>query len=327
MSARQTVFMFSGQGSQYYQMGRELFEKDVEFRSLLMQCDEVARPFIQNSIVDTIYSEIAKSTPFDSVVLTTSAILAIEVSLATYLIRRGIKPDLLIGYSLGEFSASVIANVMSFKDAVLVLTQFGQAINETTCAAGLLAVVDTPHLISRHPELFGSCWLTGINFNRNFVMGGRLADIDTLERQLVSAGVLCQRLPVKIGFHTPLMETVKEIFYDLMGGLDYSVPEVPIISTVSRREIGATSAQEWVNHFWKVTREYVNFKQTLEDLPLNSGAHLIDVGPSGTLATFVNYLQLPINDLEVSQTLNPFGQNVSSIEKTIELNKRFTRKI
>ena len=99
---RPVVFMFPGQGAQYYQMARELYDTHPRFKLWMQFCDEIARPLLNASLVDTIYQGEA-SNEFDRITLTNPALLAVEFSLAKIIMEMGIQPDFLVGYSLGVY--------------------------------------------------------------------------------------------------------------------------------------------------------------------------------------------------------------------------------
>ncbi len=98
------VFMFSGQGSQYYHMGKELFKENTVFRQSMLEMDAIAARRIGTSIVEEIYHPGKRvSDPFDSILFSHPAIFMIEYSLYKVLEDRGIYPDYVLGSSLGEF--------------------------------------------------------------------------------------------------------------------------------------------------------------------------------------------------------------------------------
>src|SRR5687767_11016929 len=127
------VFMFSGQGSQYFQMGRPLFDGNACFRHWMQKMDRIALAHASRSVVEALYDpRNGKSRPFDSLVLSHPAIFMVEYALARTLIESSIQPDLVLGASLGTFAAAAVAGAMSMEDALrAVLDQ--SAIIESCC--------------------------------------------------------------------------------------------------------------------------------------------------------------------------------------------------
>src|SRR3954471_5340073 len=103
---KQIIFMFSGQGSQYYQMGKELYEKNAQFKHWMDHCDEIVSPLIQTSLIEVLYRGKGKSESFDNILYTNPALLCVEYSLFKVLNSMGVQPDFLLGYSLGEIIAA-----------------------------------------------------------------------------------------------------------------------------------------------------------------------------------------------------------------------------
>src|SRR5215467_13794723 len=99
--------MFSGQGSQYFQMGKALYENNDTFRYWMGRFDDIVRQFLGKSMIETLYSDLhGKGEPFDRTLLTHPAIFMVEYSLAQILIQAGVIPDIVLGASLGSFAAA-----------------------------------------------------------------------------------------------------------------------------------------------------------------------------------------------------------------------------
>ena len=107
------VFMFSGQGSQYYQMGRELFEGHSIFRDWMYDLDAIAYSAGRQSVLSHLYNETNKiSDEFNQLLYSHPAIFMVEYALAQILLDRGIKPDYLLGTSIGEYASAALSEVM-----------------------------------------------------------------------------------------------------------------------------------------------------------------------------------------------------------------------
>src|SRR5262245_12483749 len=114
MSVLPAVFMFSGQGSQYYHMGSRLFANDITFRSRLLELDETVRTITGVSVLASVYDErVSKADVFERLALTHPAIFMIEVALAQTLVDRNLRPAVVVGVSMGAFGAAVIAGCLS----------------------------------------------------------------------------------------------------------------------------------------------------------------------------------------------------------------------
>ena len=309
---RKLVFMFSGQGSQYYNMGKELIEADPRFRLWVNLCCEIASDYLDTSLFDVIYQEVDHLVPFDRVLYTNPAIIAIEYSLARVLMEQGYEPDLLLGYSLGEFSAAAVSNAISIEDALKFSIEYAKLLETSTEPASMLSVLAADTLLVEQPEMFSSCWMTGKNFDNNFVVSGKQDDIKRLIPLLKQQDVVHQLLPVKHGFHTPLVDPIQRDFIGIGSRLNFDSPQTPCISCYSATEVQHFDEQ----HFWNLTRGQIHFDQTIQNMLGKDKYNFVDVGPNGTLATSIKYLLADKqNPSGFFPLMNQFGRSVQLLEK------------
>ncbi|MER6910059.1 acyltransferase domain-containing protein [Streptomyces sp. NPDC000594] len=308
--SRPVVFMYSGQGSQYFHMTRELYQHHERYRVWLDHCDEIASPLLGKSLLDTVFDpRRERSDPFDSLADSSAALICVEYSLTRVVQELGHACDLLLGYSLGEITAAVVAEALPLEDGIAFAVEFARLLEQRTPRSGMLAVVGPSELLRTHASLFTECWVTGRNFEGNFVVSGRAADIDALERALESESVLCQRLPVDYGVHTELIDPVEEQARRLMDSLDFAPPQIPVISSTRADRVDTVSPDA----LWAAVRQPVEFSRTIEKLTAQGGATFVDLGPSATLATFVKYLSGPDDGSTQVSAVNRFGNDVKSM--------------
>ena len=163
--------MFAGQGTQYYQMGMELYEREPVFRQFMDRADLLVHELINESLVDVIYRARAdRFEPFHRLLHTHPAILVFECALAEVLLSRGFRPDYLLGYSLGEFACLVISKAISFEDALVTLIKQAELVEYCVPRGQMLAILDSADLVDRHPEAFRQCVVAAYNTPRNFVL-------------------------------------------------------------------------------------------------------------------------------------------------------------
>ncbi|MBO9699898.1 MAG: acyltransferase domain-containing protein [Sporocytophaga sp.] len=311
MMNKPVIFMFSGQGSQYYQMGKELYENNAQFRYWMDHCNEIVSPLIQTSLVDVLYGKEGKSKPFDRLLYSNPALLCIEYCQVKVLKELGIQPDFLLGYSLGELTASVISGSVSLEDGIQLVVDIAKLAEQRTQSAAMLAIMESKAIMAKSPDLFEQCWCTGTNFQENFVVCGLPHVIQNLQGCLNNINIISQVLPVKYGFHTELIDPIEEEFKQVVKKIKFSSASVPIISA-SRNEVIKELKEDYL---WEVIRFPVNFEQTVDKILEKGDYVFIDSGPSGTLATFVKYM-LPSNSGSVSfQMINQFGRDLNAIEK------------
>jgi acyl transferase domain-containing protein len=292
-------------------MGKELYENHSRFRYWMDHCDKIVHPIVQISLIDVLYRGQGKSEPFDQILYTNPSLLCIEYSLSRVLLEMGIQPDFLLGYSLGEITASVVSGVMSLEDGIQLVVGMARLVEAKTQLVEMLAVIESQEIMTTFPDLFQNCWLTGKNFQRSFVVSGLPNDIRHLQEGLNQQNIISQKLPVKYGFHTALMDPIEEEFKKLVRSIKLLPMGIPIISSLTT----ATVQEVNDDHIWEVIRYPVEFEQTIRLMLHKEDYIFIDVGPSGTLATFVKYLLTSNSNSLHLEAINPFGRDLSSIEK------------
>lgn len=305
------VFMFSGQGSQYYRMGEELYSRHAGFKRHMDHCDAIARPLLPGSLTEILYRSGGKSDPFDRLLHTNPALLAIQYSLAQVLMESGYRPDYLLGYSLGEITASAVSGLLDLEDAFRLVIGMARLVEEKTPPAVMMAILGAPEILDAHPILPPDCWITGRNFASHFVMAGLPGPMADLDALLARGNHIAQKLPVRHGFHTRLIDPIAADFRELVAGLALRRADIPMISCARRLVTRDPDA----DYFWKIIREPVDFSLTIKEFVETGDAVFIDTGPSGTLATFLKYLLPPGSRSSALQMMNPFGRDIASFEK------------
>ncbi len=313
MSAK-TVFMFSGQGSQYHQMGQQLFEDNSVFRGWMTRLDGLAQKISGKRVIDAIYSS-CKSEIFDRTLLTHPAIFMVEYSLAQCLMHEGVKPDLTLGASLGSFAAATVAGYIKVEDAMAAV--FEQAIAfEASCErGGMIAVLADPSLYDED-FLKERSEMAGVNFSSHFAVSAAQNDLDRIESVLKQRRVTHQRLAVSFAFHSRWIENAHEQFASFMRSIPLSMGALPMVCC----EQGATLTELPEDFFWRVVRHPIRFREAVEHLELRGRHRYIDVGPSGTLATFVKYGMPVASESTAHAILTAYGQDQKNLAALLASN-------
>lgn len=307
------VFMFSGQGSQYYQMGSALYEGELEFRRWLDALDEVARRSIGVSLVGEMYGAgREKSEPFVRTLYTHPAILMTEFALAKTLMARGVVPDVLFGASLGEFTAAALSGLVAPEE--MFEWVIGQArIIEQTCQPGsMLAVIGSPELYQRMPLLHETCSLAGVNYEEHFVVAGDRPAIDRVEQYLAARDILHQKLPVAYGYHSANIDPALAALAESEERVVKRSPKLSWVSCGLGAEVQSLDRQ----HFTHLARNPILFREAVRDVRRRfpgETLHWLDVGPSGTLATFVK--KNLGADAKTYVLMSPFGNDAQRLEQ------------
>jgi RIP metalloprotease RseP len=191
--------MYSGQGSQYYQMGKMLFEQNNIFRKYLEEADRVSGL----STIKFLYNENnKKSQPFLDLSLSHPAIFIVEYALSQMLLDSNIKPDKVLGASVGEFAAAVQAGILKFDDALELVIHQAESIKNHIPEGGMIAILEDIELYENKNYLKENSELAGINFSKNFVVAAEKNNLKMIEENLRKDKLTFQVLPVNFPFHS-----------------------------------------------------------------------------------------------------------------------------
>ena len=303
-----TIFMFSGQGSQYYQMGMQLYQQDAVFRHWMNRLDALARDLSGRQVVATIYGS-PKTDVFGRLALTHPAIFMVEVALARCLIAQGVEPDLTLGASLGSFAAAVIGGHMTMEDALAAVLHQAETVERLCEPGGMIAIMADPAL---HAEAFlhERSDLAALNFGTHFAVSARQADLAPIEAWLRQRELVHQRLPVGFAFHSRWIEAARQPVAAFMRSRPMSRGGLPLVCCEGARTLAALPG----DHVWQMVRNPIRFHDTVAHLERSGPHRYIDVGPSGTLATFVKYGLPKASQSSTHAILTPFGQDIRNLD-------------
>lgn len=283
---RPVAFMFSGQGTQYVEMARELYDKEPTFKRELDTCCELLYPHLGLDLREILYPRslsLAEATEqLKQTAVTQPALFAIEYALAQVWIAWGIEPVAAIGHSIGEYVAACIAGVFSLEDALSLVAKRGKLMQEMPPGSMLAVPLSEAEL---QPLLPADLSLALINGPTNCVVSGAIAAVAAFHQQLSDRGVESRLLHTSHAFHSPMMDPMLAAFTAAVEQVTLNPPKIPYISNVTGTWIApseATNPHYWAQHL----RQTVRFAQGLETLFKPSDWCLLEVGPGRTLTTF-----------------------------------------
>jgi bacillaene synthase trans-acting acyltransferase len=304
MSPPRTVFMFSGQGSQYFQMGRVLFDQEPVYRERLLSLDEVLRSLCGRSVVDALYlAGRGKADTFDELALTHPAIFMVEVALAELLIEKGVVPDLVLGCSLGSFAAAVVAGCITAEDALVAVVRQAEVVRAHCEEGGMIAVLGERSLLEE-AFLPRDCDLAAENFATHFVVSANRPGLERIEAGLRERRVTFQRLPVRYAFHSRWIDPAQASLELLTQSLKPGPAKLPVVCCASAARLSSLHA----NYFWSVVRHPMRFREAIAALEDEEPCRYIDLSPSGTLATFLKYILPASSRYSAQAVMTPYGQ-------------------
>ena len=278
------AFLFTGQGSQYVDMGQELFESHPAFRATLEQCDEILQPYLEYSLLEVLYPSNSKGSLLDETGYTQPALFALEYALATLWQSWGIQPSVVMGHSVGEYVAACIAGVFSLEDGLKLIAIRGQLMQALPEEEGMVAILtDEERVITILEAYSDQLSIAAINGLKQIVVSGANDALEKVCLEFKAEGVAVKPLSVSHAFHSPLMQPILEDFARAAGEVTYSKPEIRIISNVSGELIGEEicTADYWVKH----VSAPVCFSQGIASLHEQECCAHIEIGPKPALLT------------------------------------------
>lgn len=278
------TFLFPGQGAQHIEMAKHLYEKEPVFRSHMRDCSDILRPLISRDLVEVLYetstsTESKSQNDLTQTWLAQPALLAVEYALAQLWLAWGVQPESLFGHSLGEYTAAVLAGVMSIENGLRLVAIRGQLMQRTAPGA-MLAVSRCGSDVDAW--LNGELSIAAFNAPDLCTIAGSSDAIKRLEAELKAQGIGCQPLRTSHGFHTALVEPAMAPFLSEVRKIRLNPPRIPFISCVTGTWIQPEEAQD--PEYWtRQMRLPVQFDEGLTQLLLGESRLLLDVGPGQTL--------------------------------------------
>jgi amino acid adenylation domain-containing protein len=278
-TANEVAFLFTGQGSQYAQMGEDLYRHNARFKYHLDRCNEALAPHLDKPLLSLLWGK--DTADLNNTRYTQPALFALEYSLASLWIDLGVVPDYVMGHSVGEYAAACVAGVFKLADASKLICARASLMADLKTPGSMLAVLAPLAQVEPFIANFKDVSVGAINGPASVVLSGAAESINAIEQQLTKAQIGSQFLNVSHAFHSPLMAPMLDAFRAVAQSLEYSPPTFALVSNLTGKiELERIqTAEYWVDHVLAP----VNFNGGMQTLGAASISVFLEVGPTATL--------------------------------------------
>jgi len=310
------AFLFPGQGSQYVNMGKQLYAHEPLFRELVDECSELLQPNLQLDLRSVLYPTLEKHEWAEAELretrTTQPALFVVEYALARMWMSWGLLPERMLGHSVGEYVAACLAGVLSLEDALNLVTVRCRLMQ--SCArGGMLAIAASEKEVQRYLKM--GLDLAAINGSASCVLSGPFDALELAEKELARQQVAHRRLQSSHAFHSAMMDPIIEQFVGEVEKVRLNAPRMRYLSNLTGEWI--TEEQVTDPEYWgKQLRGTVQFAKGIRNLCDGSDRLTLEVGPGHTNTTAIRQT-LPKPALPLMLTTLPDSQTEESDVKHV----------
>ncbi|MFY0758174.1 thioester reductase domain-containing protein [Metabacillus dongyingensis] len=308
-ASKQIIFMFPGQGAQYVNMGLDLYREEKIFREELNRCCQILEEISGVNWMELLYPSDPEAKASDAINQTSNtqpAIFIFEYSLAKMLIGWGIRPDGMIGHSIGEYVAACLSGVLSLKHALKLVYDRGILMQQLPKGSMVSVKASQDDIL---PLMSRDLSLAAVNGPLSCVVSGSDEEINILETKLNREGFKYIKLLTSHAFHSSMMDPILAAYKEKIKEINLHHPNIPFISNVTGEWITASQAASsdyWVNHL----RQTVRFSDGIKHLVSGSENIFVEVGPGRALSALVRQQEQGESELAIVNTVRHSKERV-----------------